>query len=91
MDRNLSTPHIKLPPPEDRKSFLCAPKDKYEVDTKLPEKLLRASDVAEILNISKSLAYQLMQQGKIRTVVIQAARRVRPEDLKTFIEENLNP
>ncbi len=32
---------------------------------------------------------QLMQQRKIRSVVIQTARRVRPEDLKAFIEENL--
>lgn len=52
--------------------------------------LLKAKDVAEILNISRSLAYQLMQKGKIRTVRIGNARRVRFADLKTFIEENLS-
>lgn len=52
--------------------------------------LLKAKDVAEILNISRSLAYQLMQKGKIRTVRIGSARRVRSTDLKTFIEENLS-
>jgi excisionase family DNA binding protein len=59
--------------------------------TKLQERLLRAVEVAEILSISRAFAYQLMQQGKIRTVIIDRARRVRPEDLRTFIEKNLSP
>jgi len=54
-------------------------------------RLLRAVDVARILNVSRAFAYRLMQQGKIRTVAIDRARRVRPEDLRNFIEENLLP
>ena len=55
------------------------------------ERLLKGVDVAEFLNVSKAFAYRLMQQGKIRTVVIEGARRVRPEDLRDFIESRLVP
>ena len=53
------------------------------------EKLLKASEVAELLNISKAFAYQLMNKGELKTVAIGAARRVRPEDLHRYIEENI--
>lgn len=56
-----------------------------------PRKLLRAVEVAEILSISRAFAYQLMQRGEIRTVVIGSARRVRPEDLDEFIASCLSP
>ena len=52
-------------------------------------RLLRASEVAQILNVSKAFAYRLMQQGRIRSVIIEKAVRVRPEDLQTFIEQHL--
>ena len=54
-------------------------------------KLLRATEVAQILNVSRAFAYRLMQQGKIRTVVIAKTRRVRPSDLQAFIENCLVP
>jgi excisionase family DNA binding protein len=54
-------------------------------------KLLRAIEVAQILNVSRAFAYRLMQQGKIRTVVIAKTRRVRPADLQDFIENSLVP
>jgi excisionase family DNA binding protein len=54
-------------------------------------RLLKASEVAAILNISRAMAYQLMQRKKIRTVHIEGARRVRPDDLKSYIEQNLSP
>ena len=57
----------------------------------LPERLLTAVEVANILNISRAFAYQLMQRGKIRTVCIEGARRVRPEDLRMFIHSSLQP
>ena len=57
----------------------------------LPQKLLTAVDIAKVLNISRAFAYQLMRTGKIRTVFIEGARRVRPEDLSKFIEESLYP
>ena len=53
-------------------------------------KLLRAADVAKILNISRAFAYRLMQQGQIRTVCFARARRVRLEDLLDFIYKNLS-
>ena len=54
-------------------------------------KLLKANDVAKLLNISKALAYRMMQIGTIRTVKIGKSRRVRPKDLDIFISENLTP
>ncbi len=54
-------------------------------------KLLRAEQVAQILNVSRAFAYRLMQQGKIRTVAIAKSRRVRPIDLQDFINQNLSP
>jgi excisionase family DNA binding protein len=48
--------------------------------------LLRASDVAVRLNISNSLAYQLLQSGAIPTIRINRSVRVRPSDLDNFIE-----
>ena len=65
------------------------PKEMYE-DTIL-ESLLKATDVAEILNISKSMAYRLMQTSEIPTVSIGTARRVRPIDLHNYIHDNLIP
>ena len=52
------------------------------------ERLLRASEVASILNISRSLAYRLMKQGDIPSIRINRAVRVHPRDLEVFIEEN---
>ena len=56
-----------------------------------PEKLMKAAEVAETLNISPGFAYRLMQRGKIRTVVMGRAKRVRPEDLQRYIESCLTP
>lgn len=55
------------------------------------EKLLKAVDVAHILNISRAYAYQLMQRGEIPTVKIGTACRVRQADLKAYIGENVHP
>ena len=53
-----------------------------------PHVLLKATDVAKFLNISKSMAYRLMQTGEIPTISIGNAKRVRPIDLHNFISEN---
>jgi excisionase family DNA binding protein len=50
--------------------------------------LLKAKEVADILQISRAMAYTLMQRGDIPTVRIGKARRVRPEDLIKYIESN---
>jgi excisionase family DNA binding protein len=50
--------------------------------------LLKAKDVAEILKISRAMAYNLMLRGEIPTIRIGKCRRVRPEDLILYIESN---
>jgi excisionase family DNA binding protein len=51
--------------------------------------LLRGSDVANILNISRSLAYQLIQRGEIPSIKIGRAVRVRSKDLEDFISNGI--
>ena len=58
---------------------------------RLPHRLLTAVEVACLLNVSRAFTYQLMKRGKIRTVSIEGARRVRPEDLLQFIDNSLEP
>ena len=48
--------------------------------------LLKAAEVAKILNISRSLTYRLFQEGKIPTIRINKAVRVMPKDLITYIQ-----
>jgi len=60
------------------------------LENHFPEPLLKASQVAKILNISRAFAYQLMQKGVLPTVRILGARRVRPEDLDRYIRESVS-
>ncbi|MBU0511330.1 MAG: helix-turn-helix domain-containing protein [Chloroflexi bacterium] len=55
----------------------------------LQEKLLKAAEVAETLNVSQAMAYKLMQTYAIPTVRIGSVRRVRPIDLQGYINDNL--
>ena len=50
--------------------------------------LLRYTEVARILNISREAACQLVQQGQIASVKFNTTVRVRPEDLETFIRSS---
>jgi excisionase family DNA binding protein len=52
-------------------------------------KLLKGPEVAEILGISKALAYRLISQGFLPAVKFGRTVRVRPEDLEKFILDNL--
>ncbi len=52
------------------------------------ECLLKASEVARILNISRSLVYRLIHTGKIAHIRVNQAVRVRQGDLNKFIEGN---
>jgi excisionase family DNA binding protein len=54
--------------------------------TTLPQKLLRARDVAAQLDISLALAYRLIQQGTIPSIRFSRTVRVRAEDLQAFLE-----
>jgi len=48
--------------------------------------LLNAAEVARVLNISKALAYRLMQSGNIPTVRFNRTVRVREPDLNEYIQ-----
>jgi excisionase family DNA binding protein len=50
-------------------------------------RLLKSDEVAEILKISRAMAYKLMQRGEIPTIRIGSAVRVRVEDLEQFVEQ----
>ena len=50
------------------------------------EQLLKASDIAIILNISKALAYRLIQHGDIPVVHISHAVRVKLSDLEDYVK-----
>jgi excisionase family DNA binding protein len=71
--------------------------DKEFQDNEIEDKLLRinsllkAREVAEILKVSRAMAYNLMLRGEIPTVRIGKCRRVRPEDLIKYIESNTYP
>ena len=52
-----------------------------------PQKLLRVTDVARWLNLSRSCVYQVMDRGQLPYVKIGKCRRVRPEDVTRLINE----
>lgn len=49
--------------------------------------LLKASDVAKILNISRPMAYRLTSTGELPSVRIGGSVRVRKEDLEKYINQ----
>jgi excisionase family DNA binding protein len=51
------------------------------------EQLLNPADVAEILKVSKALAYKMLKEGEIPTVRFGKSVRVRREDLEKYIYE----
>lgn len=55
----------------------------------VPNRLLNSVDVALVLNISRSQAYLLMRDGTIPSIRFGRSVRVRPEDLRSFIERNV--
>ena len=50
------------------------------------KKLLTADDLTELLQISKSHAYQLMRSGEMRTVRLGRSVRVSEEDLQAYLD-----
>lgn len=52
------------------------------------QELLKASEIATILNVSKPMVYKLMQTRQIPTVRIGQCRRVLREDLEKYIQDN---
>ncbi len=53
-------------------------------------KLLKAEEVANMLDCSKSFVYQMIRTGQMPVVRLGTAVRVRPEDLDAFVQENLD-
>lgn len=53
-----------------------------------PTTLLRATEVAQRLRISRSLAYKLMDSGEIPTVRFGGSVRVRESDLDEYIQRH---
>ncbi len=49
-------------------------------------RLLKASDIARILNISRAMAYRLMQRKEIPIIRISHAVRVKPADLRNYVK-----
>jgi excisionase family DNA binding protein len=52
------------------------------------KRLLKPQDVAAILNVSRSYAYLILQNGRLPSVHLGRSVRVRPEDLRAFIEKS---
>ena len=53
------------------------------------DKLLTLQQVADRLQVSMSTVRRLIDAGKLKTVRIGRNLRVRPDDLKTYIETNV--
>ncbi len=51
------------------------------------KKLLKAKEVADILQVSRSMAYRMMQRGEIPTIRVGSAVRVRGSDLEEFLKK----
>lgn len=52
------------------------------------DRLLKAKDISKILNISRSMAYRLLDQGIIPSIRVNQAVRIHPKDLADFISAN---
>jgi excisionase family DNA binding protein len=52
------------------------------------QKLLNAAEMAEILGVTKSCAYQIMGSGEIAVVRFGRSVRVTEEDLQAYIDRN---
>ncbi len=56
----------------------------------LSTRLLKPAEVSACLNISKTATYHLLATGQIPSVKLGRIVRVRPEDLRLFIEKNIH-
>jgi len=54
----------------------------------MEERLLKPAEVAEILQVSRALAYALLQRGVIPVIRIGSLVRVRRVDLDQYISKN---
>jgi excisionase family DNA binding protein len=63
---------------------------KPDTGSQLPQPLLTVKQVAELLATGTSTIYALFAAGKLPyvNVGVKTGRRVKPEDLEQFIEDN---
>jgi len=54
------------------------------------ETLMRVGEIAQILSVSKSFAYQRVRQGEIPSIRLGKAVRVRPQDLDSYVLCNVS-
>jgi excisionase family DNA binding protein len=58
------------------------------METTTPTKLLLTTEeAASVLGIGRTRMYQLVRTGKVRSVTLGRSRRIRPEDLETYVEQ----
>ncbi len=62
------------------------PSSEPQKTTPPPYTLLNAAEVAKIVGISKSQVYLMMQRNEIPSIQIGKSVRVKPEDLKDYLE-----
>lgn len=58
--------------------------------SEVPVSLMTISEVSEILNVSKAHVYNLIAKRALPSVKIGFSKRIRPQDLNWFIQENLD-
>ena len=58
--------------------------------TTLQGTLLKPREAAQMLNISRSLVYQLIRSGEIPVVRIKSTVRIKASDLEMFIKKHQN-
>ena len=51
----------------------------------MDEQLMKPAEIAELLQVSRSLVYKLLKRGEIPTVLFDSAIRVKREDLERYI------
>lgn len=56
-----------------------------------PPRLLRAEEVADFLQCSRSHVYAMIERGEIPCLRLGRAVRVRWEDLQQFVDANVSP
>lgn len=54
----------------------------------MPEHLLDSREVAAVLHVSRTYAYQLIQRGDIAAVRMGRSVRVRPRDLDEYVRRH---
>jgi len=62
---------------------------KSEIVYERPTQLLKVTDVATALRVSKAFVYKLIRNREIPSVQILGAKRIRQADLDNYINNNL--